>query len=104
MSRGPDAATLLSRALLASAGAARCPVTVAEADWTRWASVTFTGARHHLTLAAEASPSLDAWLQALPEAEFALRGHLVADLVVTQVRGFGDAATVMLEILTVEER
>ena len=104
MSRGPDVATLLSRALLASAAAAGCPVTVTESDWTRWASVTFTGARHHLTLSGEPWPALDAWLDALPEAEFALRGHLVADLVVTRVRRGAEAVTMELEILTVEER
>lgn len=104
MSRGPDAATLLARALTDGADRAGCPVRIVAAEWTRWASVTFTGARHLLTLAAEASPALDAWLSALPEAEFALRGHVVADLVVDGVRREGDAATVRLEVLTVEER
>lgn len=104
MSRGPDAATLLSRALLASADRAGCPVTLAEADWTRWASATFTGARHRLALSAARSAILDGWIAGLPEAEFALRGHLVADLVVTGIHRTADAATIVLEILTVEER
>ena len=104
MSRGPDAATLLERALIAGAQAAGCPVTVAHADLTRWASATFTGARHMLTLAATASPALERWIADLPEAEFALRGHLVADLSVEAVRREGADVTVMLEILTVEER
>ena len=104
MSRGPDAATLLARALLASAEQAGCPIAIPAADWTRWASVTFNGARHLLTLAAHASPALDAWLIALPEAEFALRGHLVADLTVESVHREGDAVTALLEVLTVEER
>jgi len=104
MSRGPDAATLLTRGLLASAEAAGCPVAIPAADWTRWASVTFNGARHLLTLAAPASPALDAWLTGLPEAEFALRGHLVADVSVESVHREGNAATVLLEVLTVEER
>lgn len=104
MSRGPDAATLLERALLASAEAAGCPVTIAEAELTRWASATFTGARHMLTLAAQASPPLTRWLAALPEAEFALRGYLVADLCVEAVRREGGDVTAMLEVLTVEER
>jgi hypothetical protein len=104
MSRGPDAATQLERALIASAGAAGCPVTVTEADLTRWASVTFTGARHMLTLAGMAAPTLERWIAALPEAEFALHGHLVADLSVEAVRRDATEVTVMLEILTVEER
>ena len=62
MSRGPDAATLLERALLAAADSAGCPVAIVASDWTRWASATFTGARHSLTLTAPASPRLDCWL------------------------------------------
>ncbi|MEI9928049.1 MAG: hypothetical protein WDN44_10600 [Sphingomonas sp.] len=66
MSRGPDAAVLLERALAASAGRARCPIRVTAAGSTRWASATFAGARHELTLAADPSPALDAWLAGLP--------------------------------------
>lgn len=104
MSRGPDAETLLRRALEASADAAGCPVTLVASDWTRWASATFTGARHLLTLAAPPSPALDAWIAGLPEAELRLRGQLVADLVVEHVRRSGDTVTLSLEVLTVEER
>jgi hypothetical protein len=104
MSRGPDAATLLTRALLASAEQAGCPVRIAASDWTRWASATFTGARHVLKLEAASSEAFDAWLAALPEAEFALRGHLVADATVESVRREGETATAIVEFLTVEER
>lgn len=104
MSRGPDAAILLERALLAGAEAAGCPLTVTAADWTRWASATFTGARHMLTLGGAASPALDRWLVGLSEAEFALRNHLVADLSVTRVTRTDGVATIALEALTVEER
>ena len=104
MSRGPDAATLLARALTASAEAAGCPVAIGEADWSRWASATFTGARHVLCLSAAPSPALIAWIAGLPEAEFALRGHLVADLSVTAVRHGGAEIAMELEALTVEER
>lgn len=104
MSRGPDASTQFERALLASAIAAGCPVAIAEADLTRWASATFTGARHMLTLTGAASPALTRWTDALPEAEFALRGHLVADLNVEAVRRDGADLRIMLEVLTVEER
>jgi hypothetical protein len=103
MSRGPDVATLLERALLESAHAAGCPLGLRASEMTRWASATFTGAKHLLTLAGEASPELDAWLAALPEAEFALRDHLVADLVVQSFRREDGAAAMTLEILTVEE-
>lgn len=104
MSRGPDAGTLLERALGAHGEAAGCAVEIAASDWTRWASATFVGARHLITLKCTASAELEAWLAALPDADFALRGHLVADLVIERVHRQGDAVTVSLEILTVEER
>ncbi len=103
MSRGPDAETLLRRALEAQAEAAGCPIILVESDWTRWASATFSGARHMLTLAAPPSSALDAWLARLPEAELTLRRHLVADLAVEHVRRTGDRVTVSLEVLTLEE-
>jgi len=62
MSRGPDAETLLRRALESHAEAAGCPVALVESDWTRWASATFSGARHLLALAGPPSPALDAWI------------------------------------------
>jgi hypothetical protein len=104
MSRGPDAATQLERALVTKAQDAGCPIVIVSADWTRWASATFTGARHMLTLRAAAGPMLDQWLAGLSEAEFALRQILVADLGVTQVTRNGAVATIALEALTVEER
>lgn len=104
MSRGPDAATQLERALIAAAEAAGCPIAIASADWTRWASATFTGARHALTVTAAASPLLDQWLVGLSEAEFALRRYLVADIHVVRMTREDGVATVALEALTVEER
>jgi hypothetical protein len=104
MSRGQDAGTLLEQALREAAIAAGCPIEIAAADQMRWASATFVGARHLLRLLGGASPALEAWLAILPDADFALRGHLVADLVVTRVQREGGAVTVSLEILTVEER
>lgn len=103
MSRGPDVATLLERALLESARAAGCPLVVHASAMTRWASATFIGAKHLVVLAGEASPALDAWLAALPEAEFALRDHLVADVILLSLLREAGAAAMMLEILTVEE-
>ena len=41
MSRGPDAATLLVRALDFSARRAGLTLVVRHADWRRWASATF---------------------------------------------------------------
>ena len=99
MSRGPDAATQLQRALERSGPG----VIVARHDSTPWASVTFAGARHHLTIEAPLTAGLDRWLAALPEAEFALRGHLVADLTLASIEHCEGRATVAIEALTVED-
>jgi hypothetical protein len=103
MSRGPDAATLLVRSLEADSLRAGCPVRMTESGWTRWASATFSGARHELGLEAPASAALDAWLEALPEADLPLRGHLVADIVVAGISRADGMATIAIEALTVEE-
>ena len=104
MSRGPDAAAWLERALPRAAQDAGIALRIDAADWTRWASATFTGARHELCISAAASPALDAWLSALGEHEFRLPGHLVADLTVTQARRVGERTTARIEALTVESR
>lgn len=103
MSRGPDPGTALVRAIEVNARSARCPVRMSASDWTRWASATFAGGRHELTLAADESSALDDWLTELPETELPIRGHLVADIVVTSVRRAEGIATIRLEALTVEE-
>lgn len=103
MSSWLDAGTQFERALVRSGEAEGIVLTILAADWTRWASATFTGARHQVTITATASPLLDRWLAALPEAEFRLRGHLVADLAVTGERRAGAQVEVELEALTVED-
>nr|WP_231708405.1 hypothetical protein [Sphingomonas populi] len=102
MSRGPDAGVRLERALVANAAQAGCPVTIADATWVRWASATFTGARHTLWLTGAAGPALDRWLADLPEAELSVRESLVADLRIVAVARTGEQARITLEALTVE--
>ena len=99
MSRWPDVATQLARAIEASGPAGA----VERHETSGWASATFSGARHRVTIAARATPGLDRWLAVLPEREFALRGHLVADVVVASVEKSEGRARVVLEALTVEE-
>lgn len=98
MSRGPDAGTRLARALERGGP----EVSVTERTSRPWASVTFTGARHVLTLEAPATAALDAWLETLPETEFVIPGHLVADIAVVAVRRDDARAEVRIEALTVE--
>lgn len=104
MSRGPDAATLLERALLADAARTGVIVTVTEARSTRWASATFAGARHEMLLEGSRGPAADAWLGGIEEADLPIRGHLVADLKLIRVERSGAGFTAALEVLTVEER
>ena len=103
MSRGPDAGTALVRVLEADARQTGCPVRLISSDWTRWASATFTGARHKLSLEAVEGSALDDWLAGLPEADLPIRGHLVADIIVMSVQRADGTATIGLEALTVEE-
>lgn len=76
---------------------------MARSSATGWASATFTGQRHDVTLAGPPSPALDAWLARLPEAEIELRGHLVADISVASVQCDADGMTMRIEALTVAE-
>lgn len=102
MSRGPDAATLLRRALERHADAAGCDVSVCVQESTRWASATFTGARHTVALTLRDDPASGLWLNGLGEAELPLRGHLVADVVTVSVTRDDGDVSVTLEALTVE--
>lgn len=103
MSRWPDPGTQLERALVRSAAEAGVILSPTVATATPWASVTFTGARHRLTMVATRSSALDAWLAGTSEAELHLRGHLVADLIVAGTTDATDSVKVTLEALTVED-
>jgi hypothetical protein len=102
MRRARDVGTQLAAALVQQAASAGCAVRVESQRQTAWASATFTGARHEFTLVADRDDSLDAWLAALSEAEFALRGHLVADVAMVERIDRADTA-IRIEALTVEE-
>lgn len=66
-----------------------------------WASATFSGARHWFTLDVPADLAGDI-VCALPEAEFALPGQLVADLAVTARQPMGPMVRLSVEALTVQ--
>ncbi len=98
--RGPDVGTLLIRAIRAQAIAAGGRAHVESIACVPWSSATFTGTQHRLTIAVDAVPDLRSWIAALPEAQFALRGHIVADLVVDEVVTTGGTTRIRLAILT----
>lgn len=79
---------------------------IAEGVMTPWASATFIGARHALTLVLmgeDASLRAEALAVMLPEANFAIPGHVVADVAVDRVAtDAADEARLMLSVLTIE--
>lgn len=81
-----------------------------EVETVPWASVTFVGARHHIAI------EMDEWdvgleseyfAELLPDIEFRIAGHLVADAVVDSREGklMGDRRKTLLRItvLTIED-
>jgi hypothetical protein len=98
MSRGPDIGTRLARAIERM----RPGVAVVERSAAPWASVTFSGARHRIGVSVADAPGVGKWIERLPEAEFAIPGHIVADLAVTATARRGGRVAVTIEALTVE--
>jgi len=77
------------------------PAEIPESRERPWASVTFTGARHWVSLSV--GPARAEEIAAmLPEHEFDLPGHLVADIAVAGTRVDGDRTLLEIEALTVE--
>lgn len=99
--RGPDAATLLVRALRAHAADAAVALAVRSIASRPWASATFVGMQHRAVVLAPPGPALAAWIAALPAVEWTLRGHLVADLVVEDAAASEGDAGYILSILTI---
>lgn len=72
----------------------------------RWASVTFRGARHELVFRLEgegAEAAAARFLGSLRARDFALRGHLLADLSLVAEERRPGCARIRLEALTVED-
>jgi len=72
-----------------------------------WASITFAGERHRILLCLPgpgAQAAVDAFLEGLEDREFALRGHVVADIEATCIQRDGDGQIrLTLEALTIED-
>lgn len=101
---GTMAETALARALVMSAREGGVAATVVAHRSRPWASATFVGARHELTLEIDRSRAWGAWTAALPDATLNPRGHLVADLSIERIDDTGASARVSLAALTIEER
>lgn len=102
-----DAAEALARSLRGQFAGFAGIVEIEELASRRWASITFTGARHRLVLRLAgpgASAAAEAFLDGLGEREFDLKGHVVADIALkgeVAVEG-EEAVRLTLEALTVE--
>lgn len=94
----------LAKALIVDAMAARVDCTIAEHRSRPWASATFIGAQHAVTLVAPRSPGLGGWVAALPDAELPLIGHVVGSVAVDTIEDDGVAVTLTLCVLTIEDR
>jgi hypothetical protein len=75
---------------------------------TRWASVTFAGARHRVDVLFDGAQAVEAgelFVAVLPEHEFDILGQLVADATVTEVdhRLAPPRMTVRCELLLLED-
>ncbi len=97
----------LKRALRSCFATLGAPVTFEPVASRPWASITFSGERHRLSLCLPgpgAQAAVDAFLDGLEDREFALRGHILADIEATGVeRDTEGQIRLTLEALTVED-
>jgi hypothetical protein len=97
----------LKRALRAHFLELGAPVTVESLASRSWASITFSGERHRLTLCLPgpgAQAAADTFLEGLEERDFALRGHILADIeAIASQRDADGQVRLTLEALTVED-
>ena len=98
----------LKRALRLYFVALGAPMTFEALTSRPWASITFSGERHRLILCLPgpgAVAAADTFLDGLEERDFALRGHILADIEATGSEREADGQVrLTLEALTVEDR
>lgn len=98
--------TELKRALGAGFVRLGAAVTFESLASRPWASITFAGERHRLVLSLPgpgAQAAVDAFLDGLEDREFALRGHVLADIEATDIQRDEDGQLrLTLEALTIE--
>lgn len=88
----------LCAALSVLAGSTR----VSDARVRPWASITFSGARHWLSLHVPSDAAAQA-MAALSRYDLVLPGHFVADLAITQRTEAGQDCVLAVEVLTVAQ-
>jgi hypothetical protein len=103
-----DATTALVRALRGFVAGLdpACGLVFEDLRSRAWASVTFSGARHELQLllsGENAATAAGQFTERLGDAEFRLRGHLLADIALVSSDTTGEGVRLRLEALTVED-
>ncbi|HEY0958536.1 MAG TPA: hypothetical protein VGE05_04600 [Novosphingobium sp.] len=71
-----------------------------------WASATFAGTHHMVALTfagADAMAAAEAFIEALPDHEFAIPGQLVADAAIASIVQDAERLTVEAELLLLED-
>jgi hypothetical protein len=102
------AASGLLRALLERIGERSDRILLSELESVDWQSLTFAGERHVLQLRVP-GPGAEAivgrFISGIEEAEFAILGHIVADiaLAAAPIRAVDGSFTLAIEALTVAE-
>lgn len=101
------AATQLLRSLIARTGLDPDEIFVGRFRSVDWQSLTFTGERHILVLrlaGADPAGALAGLRDGLAEAEWQLRGHVVADIVIVSESVADDGSIVVgIEALTLSD-
>ncbi|PZU10922.1 MAG: hypothetical protein DI605_04710 [Sphingomonas sp.] len=98
--RRPAAREMLIAALAARAGPA---AQVRALPSQSWASATFAGERHRLEIGLPDAGAADVFQAGLADAEFSLRGHLLADIAIAGRRAVPAGLLIEVEALTIEE-
>ena len=102
------AASALLRALIARAGVPRDRILLTDLQTIDWQSLTFVGERHQFRLRVpgrDSSAVVERMCAGLEDAEFSIRGQIVADIAVLgePVRANDGSTTLTIEALTVAE-
>lgn len=82
MSSARDGASVFTRALTAMGRAAGVEIAIDGVCSAPWTSALFIGEQVRLAIRGSEGDRLDRWCATLPDAEFALRRYIVADLAV----------------------
>ena len=91
----------LRRALMALFADSRVTANIGNIRSESWASATFSGTRHELQFHLSDASGCHL-LEGIGEREFDLPGHILIDIVATEIGRDGDERLVAVEALTVE--